>query len=1288
MIKHQLVDITMLYPKLLPSNNHWEDIYKEHLKKLKSQRHAIGNNTLEGAAKEMAELPRSPAANGAQENEASKEQAPAILENQRLGLLNALLSIGALQSSEWILLRCPNFLGYDTSCAQLLCRLVNLMLDKLGDHHSKSFAPSSLSGLDAPSSSAYKPKKIYLTLAPLNLQPDQVFYYPDWTEEVDSQPTDRVFFWIKLLGPNLRDNILFSKLTSMAKEPLRLAPDSPLRIQWTNIIRFNLLPSLLVCGGNEGNHNNIWDTLSVLPSQERFGFYNDWVYGTHNQSLEAKALLFSAKIKVNQLTSRITSENAREFGRHFKTEIHNSPGVVFSAVLKAIMRYDQNSQFVEVFRFLSKLASDVFHFLLLDLLADPEARGVMQPSRLKDDCINTESWLKHLAQFVCSLCRKYSFISISLLLNYITNQLHDGNHFDLVVLSEFLTKLGGIETHDSLNDIYAMSGGKALKSEAYPQSTMNNATSSSAGRLADALVISKILPILVVLISRIQQNVIFDSKVSPYLSDEDILQANLVPGLTPGFIRANKQGLFLPKVLSSHFDSIQDILLRLTELITNHCDPEKLSSILPPLDKLCLEYGLSPVLAFNFLRPSLSYRVHCELSADISESVSELQSDVEQGELVELTDPSVANGKSSDTLLNIWPNCLKEITQQYQLVIKPMVGINTEFFITFWQLQLSDIHVPRDLYETHLVKLNQLMPSERHSSLDEDRNRLKKRSDALSQERDVQLKKHAKLLQRLQKEMSHWFADSTDPISIADRFLEECVFPRSVFSGPDALYCATYIRLLHDIGTPRFFMPHIVDRILAYLKRSPFLFTGTEARHFGLFLNELFTTFSKWHANATAFDEAVIQKNPQGFQVETTRARSAIKGHSSLTGHSLTDHDYFQFQLLDWHKRIYNVACFFLDSGEYMQTHNAFVILAQLEGTFPHSSEHCSGLLQRIESTIQNDTNKEFSSLALAYKAKLLKLQPQCVAMTSYSKIYGFVRVQQKASQTNGNEPSDKSSTARPSNSQANGSRQNGRGARGDFSRPGPGDETDRNHTSGSHRQSRSPLKRTRPADFNSDFRPDSRVRVANSFRDPPPSDRIPERVTERTNPPNLADNRFPAGRDRSRYDSREPIKEIIRENRDRRVTPREIMRSDRHDGTRHDGLVDGRSVSRNDRNDLNMDSRSRADINQDGRPPANRIDFRNNVGNRDRRNDYDNPLPALPPRGNSPVESRNNRQRLDPGEADGFGNSRNIRRSVAFGIHPSGRRLPSNNAANAHLQDGHNRRHDNSSHGYNRQGY
>ena len=86
-------------------------------------------------------------------------------------------------------------------------------------------------------------------------------------------------------------------------------------------------------------------------------------------------------------------------------------------------------------------------------------------------------------------------------------------------------------------------------------------------------------------------------------------------------------------------------------------------------------------------------------------------------------------------------------------------------------------------------------------------------------------------------------------------FLQLCIFPRCLLSEIDALYCAHFIRVIHDLITPNFSTIICYDRLFSDISYSLASCSENEAIRYGRFLQSLLETVMSWHADKNKFDK-------------------------------------------------------------------------------------------------------------------------------------------------------------------------------------------------------------------------------------------------------------------------------------------------------------------------------------------------------------------------------------------------------------------------------------------------
>jgi hypothetical protein len=145
----------------------------------------------------------------------------------------------------------------------------------------------------------------------------------------------------------------------------------------------------------------------------------------------------------------------------------------------------------------------------------------------------------------------------------------------------------------------------------------------------------------------------------------------------------------------------------------------------------------------------------------------------------------------------------KFVSLTNQTDVSPLEIIKSpQFFATFWSLTDYDLSVPLAAYVRKGQRLkvaiqqtneNRDLPaSKRKKELD----RCKASMDNLLEEEKEQKDHNVRIMARLTQEKDSWFlvSESGDRKGVA-QFLHHCLFPRCVFSTPDALFCARFVQV-------------------------------------------------------------------------------------------------------------------------------------------------------------------------------------------------------------------------------------------------------------------------------------------------------------------------------------------------------------------------------------------------------------------------------------------------------------------------------------------------------------
>ena len=95
-----------------------------------------------------------------------------------------------------------------------------------------------------------------------------------------------------------------------------------------------------------------------------------------------------------------------------------------------------------------------------------------------------------------------------------------------------------------------------------------------------------------------------------------------------------------------------------------------------------------------------------------------------------------------------------------------------------------------------------------------------------------------------------WFtASNCTKNDMVTQFLQLCIFPRMILSPNDAVFCALFIRTIHDMKTAGFSTLIMFDRVLCDIALPLPQCSEKEASRYGKFLACMLETAIKWHSD-------------------------------------------------------------------------------------------------------------------------------------------------------------------------------------------------------------------------------------------------------------------------------------------------------------------------------------------------------------------------------------------------------------------------------------------------------
>ncbi|XP_064637610.1 THO complex subunit 2-like isoform X2 [Lineus longissimus] len=916
LLHHKLIDLDILYPHLRPLDNEIIEQHKRNLLEAKAY------------ARKFSIVILSDKANEDKTKDAEKDNKnEQHVNNQKLGLIEALLRLGDWEQVQPLLAKLPPYFATSyRPLAKALCSLLHITIEPLYQKHN---------GL---------PKAVLKARRQRNQKNGQAIRQVSSFQDLVSPVYPMVYH----LGPYLScDPILIVKLVRICrsfmkeKEDRRRGELQDVYHGLLTLIDECILPSLTMLDGNCCMSEEIWTLIKLLPYTYRYRLYGQW----KNDATHTHAVLIRQRAdcieKAKYILKRLTKENVKPLGRQIGKLSHNNPGIIFEYVLSQIQKYDNFiGPVVDSLKYLTNLSYDVLIYCIIEALANPDKE------KLKYDDTSVSLWLQSLANFAGAICRKYQ-VELAGLGQYVVNQLKAGKSYDLLILREVIQKMAGIEVTEEVTDdqLNSMSGGENLRSEGGYFAQVRN-TKKSSGRLKDTLLEHDLALPLCFLMAQQRDCIIYKDG------------------------EAGKRHL---KLVGKLYDQCQDTLVQFGTFLSTQMSSEDFQKKLPPIDQLVLTYHVSPDAAFFFTRPVITHAIMSkfdELRKQDKSKKEASQTAAKTQRYLEASEAVLCHVVESVRALNP-PRIWEELSPQ--------------FYVSFWTLTLYDIEVPTSAYEKQINILKaQIISIDESQELasgkkKKEMERCVNLIDKLLEESKRQLEHVSRVKARLNNEKDAWFLPrgSTKNETIT-QFLQLCVFPRSCFSAPDAMFCAKFIHLLHELMTPNFSTLICYDRIFCDVTNTVTCCTENEAYRYGRFLCVVLGPIMKWHS-----DRQLYEKECATYPGFVTVFR---KGTDSNNKADQLEYENYRHVCHKWHFRITKAMIGCLESGIYCQIRNAVIVLTKILPHYPRIQMFGQALERRIERLKDDEREKrpDIYALAVGYSGQLKSKRSTWVAETDF----------------------------------------------------------------------------------------------------------------------------------------------------------------------------------------------------------------------------------------------------------------------------------------------------------------
>lgn len=513
---------------------------------------------------------------------------------QKIGLLNALLSVGSLYPSLFILSRFPNIVDPYPEVADLLHRLINYFITPLYEKYGSPFDNSALPSFKAkklPTSITRDlnlvDPNLSIALRGLNCitgltEPSLIrFFYEPWTSDLQ-QVTDLdgllklSNLLLKFSGPLLsRDVTLLVKLCRIGVTFCSTYKnDSKIIDFWVEYFRIHILPTISLLSPNPGVIQEVYSLLRHFSFEVRYSLYGEWQAVLLKASPHLKFASNKAEKETKNVLKRLSNTNVKEMMRRLAKISYSNPLTSFTVFIGQVESYDNlGGLVVEAARYFTDMGWDMFPYIIMIQLTS--GRGTQQM-----DGLNDRKWIQSLANFTAKLYRRYSYMDPRPLLLFLLRQFHVNDLSFIIVLRELITQMGGIAQLSNLTNkqVENLGAGPILKSKVYESIEDGRESAGKSGkRLVDAITNLEIYTELFILLSQIHSRFIY------YVPEE----------------------LAYEKVLASRYDDLTHILLQFTEMSNHYIDNETFMKIALPIEKLCIEYGVPVSWAFGIWRQYL-----------------------------------------------------------------------------------------------------------------------------------------------------------------------------------------------------------------------------------------------------------------------------------------------------------------------------------------------------------------------------------------------------------------------------------------------------------------------------------------------------------------------------------------------------------------------------------------------------------------------------------------------------------------------------------------------------------
>ncbi|RMZ88312.1 hypothetical protein DV736_g4459, partial [Chaetothyriales sp. CBS 134916] len=799
------------------------------------------------------------------------------------------------------------------------------------------------------------------------------FYWDDWNDNIPvCQNVDDVFTLCHTLLPLVgvkigQDPTLVLKLARIGKHSLRNDGSEANHLRWLDLSKRVLLPSLSLSRKNVGEVNEVFELISNFSVNTRFLMYLEWSSGRVSRNPDVRFAYNLAAAETRAVLKRMSKENIRPTARALARIAYANPHALITTALTQIESYDSISMaFVDGARYFTDLGYDVLTWAIIGSMSRQGRQ------KIQEGGLFASPWLQALAHFAGRIYKKHSIMRPGPLLQYVAQRLDQGQSTDLIMLEHLVLDMAGVAPNVSYNDkqLQAMGGGPLLQSLILQQvqdKRNDSALRSSSRRLLKALQDTGLTAKFLISVAQQRQACIFEDGDIPL------------------------------KATANTFDEINRILIQYIGFLRTNLTIEDISTIVPNVVELIVDYHLRPEISFYICRPLIAKQItefdreHDSRDAGATDKAVNGDVDMagqaddnseEEGEAQEsdeLLSSAVASAETDALVSNMndaasaaaaslpqsdsrWHPVLKDIIDQLEPHLPEEVVniVGGGFFVTFWQLSLYDISIPGKSYDEEMQRQRGLMAKIGTDRSDITQLAVRKREsekkaiadliDNLLSENKSHLKACGDVKSRLAREKDLWFVGKArvhEQLNAA--LLEYCFLPRITASPLDALFCFKLIKHIHTLGTPNFRTLSFYDLLFRSSRLASLIFMSSsdEADNLGLFLKELLKDLGRWHSSKSIYEKEAwgMKKQLPGFSLKVDAGKPV----------AFVAFDQFRRICYKWHSQLQSALNNCLTSPEYMHVRNAISVLQAVSDVYPVVNWHGTYLQKSVDKLKASD---------------------------------------------------------------------------------------------------------------------------------------------------------------------------------------------------------------------------------------------------------------------------------------------------------------------------------------------